>query len=163
MWYSFKDLDFYIISIGSLDLPKRPGYGTTGRKTRVATNFFEIDFKDYDIYHYDVSISPSTCPRALNRQVLERLVLMYQKIFGGHKPVYDGQKNVYTVQPLPIGKDKVLLGNFVNGYGYSIQPPLSLCQGRIQPEVKGGQFREGAPKRRFFGLRSIKLSGFPSE
>ena len=33
---------------------------------------------------------------------------MYQKIFGEHKPVYDGQKNVYTVQPLPIGKDKVM-------------------------------------------------------
>ena len=32
---------------------------------------------------------------------------MYQKTFGEHKPVYDGQKNVYTVQPLPIGKEKV--------------------------------------------------------
>ena len=46
-------------------------------------------------------------------------------------------------------------------------------QGRIQPEVEGGQFGEEAPKKmksdraegaqKFFVLRSIKLSGFSSE
>ena len=52
---------------------------------------------------------------------------------------------------------------------------LGTVQGRIQPEVDGeGQFGKGAPKkkmkseraegaRKFFGLRSMKFSGFSSE
>ena len=30
-----------------------------------------------------------------------------QKIFQGAKPVFDGRKNLYSRDPLPIGKDKV--------------------------------------------------------
>jgi hypothetical protein len=30
-----------------------------------------------------------------------------QKIFNGQKPVFDGRKNMYSRDPLPIGRDKV--------------------------------------------------------
>lgn len=30
-----------------------------------------------------------------------------QKIFSGQKPVFDGRKNLYSREPLPIGRDKV--------------------------------------------------------
>lgn len=30
-----------------------------------------------------------------------------QKIFQGSKPVFDGRKNLYSRESLPIGKDKV--------------------------------------------------------
>lgn len=30
-----------------------------------------------------------------------------QKIFSGQKPVFDGRKNLYSREPLPIGREKV--------------------------------------------------------
>lgn len=30
-----------------------------------------------------------------------------QKIFAGQQPVFDGRKNMYSKDPLPIGRDKV--------------------------------------------------------
>jgi len=32
-----------------------------------------------------------------------------QKIFQGQKPVFDGRKNLYSKEPLPIGREKVIL------------------------------------------------------
>ena len=92
---------------GQVVLPKRPGFGTCGRKIRLSANFFDVSYPNHDIFHYDVSILPSSCPRQLNREVIERLVAAYEPIFGGHKPVYDGRRNIYTIRPLPINKTKV--------------------------------------------------------
>ena len=30
-----------------------------------------------------------------------------QRIFAGQRPVFDGRKNMYSREPLPIGRDKV--------------------------------------------------------
>lgn len=30
-----------------------------------------------------------------------------QKIFSGQKPVFDGRKNLYSRDPLPIGRERV--------------------------------------------------------
>ena len=30
-----------------------------------------------------------------------------QKIFSGQKPVFDGRKNLYSKDPLPVGREKV--------------------------------------------------------
>lgn len=32
-----------------------------------------------------------------------------QRIFAGQRPVFDGRKNMYSREPLPIGRDKVCL------------------------------------------------------
>ena len=93
-------------SLDALELPKRPGFGTKGRRIKLATNFFEIKFKDHDIYQYDVTIEPK-CPTALNRMIINTLVKEYSKIFREDKPVFDGKKNVYTIRQLPFGSDKV--------------------------------------------------------
>jgi len=37
------------------------------------------------------------------------MVRAYSRIFSQLKPVYDGKKNMYTRDPLPIGRDKVSL------------------------------------------------------
>ena len=37
------------------------------------------------------------------------MVRAYARIFSASRPVYDGKKNMYTRDPLPIGKDKVEL------------------------------------------------------
>ena len=93
-------------SLGALVLPRRPGFGTKGRRINLATNFFEIKFKDHDIFQYDVTIEPK-CPTALNRMIIQTLVKEYSKIFQQDKPVFDGKKNVYTIRQLPFGMDKV--------------------------------------------------------
>ena len=44
-----------------------------------------------------------------------------QKIFAGQKPVYDGRKNLYSKDPLPIGRDKVHL--LVHAIALFVIPP----------------------------------------
>ena len=46
-----------------------------------------------------------------------------QKIFSGQKPVFDGRKNLYSREPLPIGRDKVssrlymhVIESFIDGF-----------------------------------------------
>lgn len=51
-----------------------------------------------------------TCTSNLNicREIVETMVTAYsQKIFNGQKPVFDGRKNLYSRDPLPIGRDRV--------------------------------------------------------
>lgn len=39
---------------------------------------------------------------------METMVESYsQRIFAGQRPVFDGRKNMYSKDPLPIGRDKV--------------------------------------------------------
>lgn len=97
---------FYFDHIGK-DLPKRPSFGKAGRKIVLRSNFFELKFKDNVIYQYDISIEPSKCPSSLNRTIIENLIRSYEQIFKKDKPVYDGKKNLYTINPLPIGNAKV--------------------------------------------------------
>ena len=42
------------------------------------------------------------------REIVETMVESYsQRIFAGQRPVFDGRKNIYSREPLPIGRDKV--------------------------------------------------------
>lgn len=44
----------------------------------------------------------------LCREIVETMVKAYsQKVFNGQKPVFDGRKNLYSHDPLPIGREKV--------------------------------------------------------
>lgn len=61
-----------------------------------------------DVHHYDVSIMPDKCPRRVNREVIETLVKhSTPKIFTNQLPVFDGRKNLYSREQLPIGKERV--------------------------------------------------------
>ena len=45
----------------------------------------------------------------LYREIIQTMVTAYsQKFFNCQKPVFDGRKNLYSKDPLPIGRDKVL-------------------------------------------------------
>jgi len=49
-----------------------------------------------------------TFPGILCREIVETMVQSYsQKVFNGQKPVFDGRKNLYSRDPLPIGREKV--------------------------------------------------------
>jgi len=43
------------------------------------------------------------------REIVETMVKAYkQKVFNGQMPVFDGRKNLYSRDPLPIGREKVV-------------------------------------------------------
>ena len=71
-------------------------------------NHFRVNIPKGLIHHYDINILPDKCPRRVNREIIETMVQGYsQKIFTGSKPVFDGKRNLYSRDPLPIGRDKV--------------------------------------------------------
>ncbi|KAK4336898.1 hypothetical protein RND71_043463 [Anisodus tanguticus] len=69
------------------------------------------------LYHYDISISPGKCPRKVCREIFNTLVEAHSKVFCRIKPVYDGSKNVYTREQLPIGRDRLELDVTLPGEG----------------------------------------------
>uniref|UniRef100_A0A915KP56 Protein argonaute N-terminal domain-containing protein n=1 Tax=Romanomermis culicivorax TaxID=13658 RepID=A0A915KP56_ROMCU len=87
--------------------PRRPGHGIEGRPVVLRANHFQVRIPGGVIQHYEISVSPEKCPRRVNREIVNTMVRAYGRIFGQLKPVYDGKKNMYTRDPLPIGKDKV--------------------------------------------------------
>ncbi|XP_074656844.1 protein argonaute-2-like isoform X2 [Tubulanus polymorphus] len=98
--------------------PARPNHGTEGRPIMLRANHFQVHMPKGLIHHYEVSISPDKCPRRVNREIIETMVQAYsQRIFDGQKPVFDGRKNLYSRDPLPIGREKVDLEVTLPGEG----------------------------------------------
>lgn len=96
--------------------PKRPNKGTEGRPLALRANHFQITMPRGFLYHYDITISPDKCPRKINREIIETMVKAYSKVFP-KRPVFDGRKNMYTKEDLPIGRDRVELEVTLPGEG----------------------------------------------
>lgn len=89
--------------------PLRPGYGTRGRPIPLKVNLFPVRFPRGELYHYDVTITPN-CPKRICRVVFEALMKKYAKDFiGRQRPVFDGSKNMYCRQELPIPEKEVYM------------------------------------------------------
>ncbi|XP_054710913.1 protein argonaute-2-like [Uloborus diversus] len=97
--------------------PRRPNLGTEGRPIMLRANHFEIRMPRGYLHHYDVTITPDKCPRKVNREIIETMVQSYSKIFANLKPVFDGRKNMYTRDDIPIGNDKMELEVTLPGEG----------------------------------------------
>ncbi|CAC5380452.1 ELF2C [Mytilus coruscus] len=98
--------------------PARPNHGTDGKPILLRANHFQVRIPKGVIHHYDIAITPDKCPRRVNREIVETMVTAYsQKIFNGQKPVFDGRKNLYSRDPLPIGRDRVELEVTLPGEG----------------------------------------------
>ncbi|KAK6167315.1 hypothetical protein SNE40_021377 [Patella caerulea] len=103
---------------GDFVCPPRPNHGAEGRPILLRANHFQVRIPKGFIHHYDVSITPDKCPRRVNREIIETMVQSYgQRIFSGAKPVFDGRKNLYSREPLPIAKEKVELEVTLPGEG----------------------------------------------
>ena len=88
--------------------PRRPDFGKTGRPISLLANVFELKMRsDQFMYHYDVEIEPSKCPRHVKHQVIDAVISEYKNTFRGRRPAFDGQKNIYGREKLPVGKDGV--------------------------------------------------------
>ncbi|KAF5194915.1 argonaute 1A [Thalictrum thalictroides] len=87
----------------SMRFPSRPGKGRNGIKCIVKANHFFAELPDKDLHQYDVSITPESTSRGVNRAVMKQLVTVYRlSHLGNRLPAYDGRKSLYTAGPLPF-------------------------------------------------------------
>ncbi|CAL1404119.1 unnamed protein product [Linum trigynum] len=91
------------VSSKAIALPRRPGYGTVGRKCMVRANHFLVKIQDTDLRHYDVTITPEVTSKKVNRDVISTLDKLYRQSHLGNKMVaYDGRKSLFTAGALPF-------------------------------------------------------------
>ncbi|CAG8508402.1 5106_t:CDS:10 [Ambispora leptoticha] len=74
-----------------------------GKPARVRANFYPVEMlPSLNIHHYDVSITPDIFPK-INRLVYDTFVRIHGAVvFGKIKPVYDGRKNLFATNKLPL-------------------------------------------------------------
>ncbi|XP_023215480.1 protein argonaute-2-like isoform X3 [Centruroides sculpturatus] len=99
---------------------RRPGIGIKGKKINLLANYFPIDIPHGEVYHYDVDIEKDLlitevggteskptrkkyrCQNTkLKRRVIEEMIREVP-LFRNIRPAFDGEKNLYTREPLPI-------------------------------------------------------------
>jgi eukaryotic translation initiation factor 2C len=97
--------------------PKRPDYGQLGDSISLKANHFTVKIPTGVIFHYEVTIDPPKCPRRVNREIVETMVQAYRDRIFFHPPVFDGKKNLYTREQLPVGPDRVELEVTLPGEG----------------------------------------------
>jgi len=62
------------------------------------------------------------------REIVETMVKAYkQRFFNGQMPVFDGRKNLYSRDPLPIGREKVIYSLFFVNAMYCLSLVLLIC------------------------------------
>ncbi|CAJ0564733.1 unnamed protein product, partial [Mesorhabditis spiculigera] len=91
----------------SFQCPKRPGQGVEGRPIMLRANHFQVRIPGCNIHHYAIDIQPDKCPRRVNRDIVQAMIGNYQRSFHPVIPVYDGKKNMYTKEILPLGRERV--------------------------------------------------------
>lgn len=98
--------------------PARPNVGQIGKSIMLKANYFRVSIPNGDIHHYDIDINPDKCPRRVNREIIDTMVENYRTaIFQDRNPVFDGRKNLYTAQPLPIDNQKLEVDVTLPGEG----------------------------------------------
>ncbi|XP_022161620.1 protein argonaute-2-like [Myzus persicae] len=102
-------LQLQLMDVPIFNHPYRPNIGREGRSIVLHANQFKVSMRRDYLYHYAINIHPDKCPRRVNREIIEIMVRVYSKLFGNLRPVFDGRKNLYTRDALPIGKDQIEL------------------------------------------------------
>ncbi|CAI2355758.1 unnamed protein product [Caenorhabditis sp. 36 PRJEB53466] len=87
--------------------PRRPNHGVEGRSILLRANHFAVRIPGGTIQHYQVDVTPDKCPRRVNREIINCLIHSFAKYFNAIRPVYDGKRNMYTREPLPIGRERM--------------------------------------------------------
>lgn len=87
--------------------PRRPNHGVEGRSILLRANHFAVRIPGGTIQHYQVDVTPDKCPRRVNREIISCLISAFSKYFTNIRPVYDGKRNMYTREPLPIGRERM--------------------------------------------------------
>ncbi|XP_023241851.1 protein argonaute-2-like [Centruroides sculpturatus] len=99
--------------------PPRPGFGYSGKRIKILSNFFEMEIDQSCLYHYHVDIIPVkknkeqsvSCKRynclntRENRKVIDNLLSNFQ-IFRNYPVAFDGKKNLFSCNLMPIEEEK---------------------------------------------------------
>ncbi|CAI9104926.1 OLC1v1003718C1 [Oldenlandia corymbosa var. corymbosa] len=96
----------------AITVPKRPGYGTLGRKCVVRANHFMVKLlhNDLILHHYDVSMSPEVRSKKVSRDILKQLQQNYRVSHLGNRMLaYDGKKSFYTAGELPFKSKEFII------------------------------------------------------
>ncbi|KAJ7682732.1 argonaute-like protein [Mycena polygramma] len=83
---------------------KRPDFSSGGQPVNIYVNSFETTVPSSIIYHYDVVISPSekTLPARMTMDLIRRLQFDVAPQIFTPRCVYDGRKNIFSIQKLPF-------------------------------------------------------------
>ncbi|PHU12185.1 Protein argonaute 4A [Capsicum chinense] len=92
-----------------LTMMMRPEYGTSGQEITLLANHLKVSIRRPDeiFYLYNVSVSGTYDEKrtvnikGIGRKIINKLHETYSSEFAGQKFVYDGEKSLYTVGPLP--------------------------------------------------------------
>ncbi|KAK9867750.1 hypothetical protein WJX84_002347 [Apatococcus fuscideae] len=170
--------------------PRRPGFGSKGRKITVLANHFKLVSKLMACHQYNITISrPGTggpptsdaaarpLPATLNRSVL--VLLAQQEGWAARRGwAFDGHSNLYIPHPwLPQEEQNLTISdlyNFVNGRAGMVEVPQAPIQAldvslrhsiSMRPTVAsaaGAFFFEDGPKRSLMSGLEARLGFFQS-
>ncbi|KAK6513356.1 hypothetical protein TWF281_004985 [Arthrobotrys megalospora] len=86
------------------DFPPRRGFGTTGEKTFVRTNYFPLMFKPGQVfYRYQIKITPDESKRSTRRRIIDLFIEEGLGEFSS-EVVTDGGTLCFAAQELPLEK-----------------------------------------------------------
>ncbi|KAG6682438.1 hypothetical protein I3842_13G141500 [Carya illinoinensis] len=116
--------------------PKRPGYGTIGKKVFVRANHFLVELADKDLHQYDVSITPEVTSKKVNRDIMIQLTELYgDSHLGRRKPAYDGWKILYTAGPLPFKSEEFVV-KLIDNDGRGASSKSARKERQFKVEIK---------------------------
>ncbi|XP_011626455.1 protein argonaute 4A isoform X2 [Amborella trichopoda] len=86
---------------------QRKGFGSLGRKIKLLTNHFQVNFNSPDgfFFQYSVALASedkwATDTKGIGRRALDRVYQTYKPDFSGKELAYDGEHTLFTVGALP--------------------------------------------------------------
>ncbi|XP_045814117.1 protein argonaute 16 isoform X2 [Trifolium pratense] len=104
------DMETEQIALPTYSIISRPGVGTTGKRIALLVNLFKVaaDATDATFFQYSVTITSEDKRvienKGIGRKLIDKLHQTYSSELGGKSFVYDGDRTLYTVGPLPDNK-----------------------------------------------------------
>ncbi|XP_067145142.1 protein argonaute-1-like [Centruroides vittatus] len=120
---------------------ERPGIGKEGEPIRLLSNYYPIEFPRGEIFHYEVEINMENTNQSTKKKYKCQNTKMRRKImdtlftanatFSDFYPAFDGMKNIYTRNPLPIVSEEKCFVTVNNEEGRQLE-----CEIKMKPVNK---------------------------
>lgn len=105
------------MSVTITDITERPNVGSGGRPIPLRSNFFWVALLPVDnIYHYNVDIEPCTA-QARKYKIWEAFLNNDDgREFGSKRPIFDGRRNIFSIEPFLLGDQQAKQLSVSSGY-----------------------------------------------
>ena len=102
---SRNELSLATLSIGGVKIPRRPGYGTVGKKVLLRTNYFQVlPAANTELYQYSVQVNPEPNVARKRKRAFEML-FQVNPFLGGPAVATDNRSTIITTQKLAFPGD----------------------------------------------------------